>query len=117
MITSEATPFAQTGGLGEVLSALPAELAKLGLHVDVFMPKYRGITSDIYPIEKTDLAIELTLNAKKVRPKFGGLRPDRRAAICSWNVMSTTTGSISMVRPKKITMITLSVSSFSRGPR
>jgi starch synthase len=66
MITSEATPFAQTGGLGEVLSALPAELAKLGLHVDVLMPKYRGITPDKYPMEKMDRAIELTLNAKRV---------------------------------------------------
>ena len=70
MITSEATPFAQTGGLGEVLSALPAELAKLGLHVDVLMPKYRGITSDVYSIEKTDLSIEFTLNAKKVSARI-----------------------------------------------
>ncbi|MGO9120569.1 MAG: glycogen synthase GlgA [Desulfomonilaceae bacterium] len=66
MIASEATPFAQTGGLGEVLSALPAELAQLGLHIDVLMPKYRGITPEKYDIQKTDLAFELTLNAKKV---------------------------------------------------
>ena len=42
VITSEATPFAQTGGLGEVLSALPAELAKLGLHVDVLYAEISG---------------------------------------------------------------------------
>ena len=39
MITPEATPFAQTGGLGEVMSALPVELAGLGVEVDVLMPK------------------------------------------------------------------------------
>lgn len=78
MITSEATPFAQTGGLGEVLSALPAELAKRGLHVDVLMPKYRGITPDKYPIEKTDLAIELTLNAKRVSAQIWQLEADPR---------------------------------------
>ncbi len=70
MIASEATPFAQTGGLGEVLSALPAELAQLGLQVDVLMPKYRGITPEIYDIKKTDLAFELTLNAKQVSARI-----------------------------------------------
>ncbi len=70
MIASEATPFAQTGGLGEVLSALPAELAQLGLHIDVLMPKYRGITPEKYNIQKTDLAFELTLNAKKVSARI-----------------------------------------------
>ena len=66
MITPEATPFAQTGGLGEVISALPAELAGLGVEVDVVMPKYRGISSDNYDIQKMDLTINVTLNAKKV---------------------------------------------------
>ena len=53
MITPEVTPFAQTGGLGEVLSALPGELAELGVEVDVFMPKYRGIDCDKYGLKET----------------------------------------------------------------
>jgi starch synthase len=66
MITPEATPFAQTGGLGEVLSALPAELAQLGLGVDVFMPKYRGIDCDKYGLKETGLKIQVDLNARTV---------------------------------------------------
>jgi starch synthase len=74
MVTPEATPFAQTGGLGEVLSALPPELAKLGVEVDVLMPKYRGITPEAFGIKKADLRIELTLNAKRVDADFWQLR-------------------------------------------
>lgn len=66
MVTPEATPFAQTGGLGEVLSALPAELAGLGAEVDVLMPKYRGVHPDRFAMERTDLRIEVTLNAREV---------------------------------------------------
>jgi starch synthase len=45
MVASEATPFAKTGGLADVIGALPQALAKLGHTVDVVMPRYRGITS------------------------------------------------------------------------
>ena len=40
MITSEAAPFAKTGGLADVLGALPPALAKLGEEVGVVMPRY-----------------------------------------------------------------------------
>lgn len=70
MITPEATPFAQTGGLGEVLSALPAELAGLGVEVDVVMPKYRGIHPDKFDLEKLDISIDVTLNAKEVTSRL-----------------------------------------------
>lgn len=66
MVTPEATPFAQTGGLGEVLSALPAELAALGLEVDVLLPKYRGITTDRYDLRRLDPQVEVTLNARAI---------------------------------------------------
>ncbi len=77
MITSEASPYAQTGGLGEVLSALPAELVEMGLEVDVFMPKYKTITAEKYPIENTGLKIEITLNAKPVQAGLWSLVNDR----------------------------------------
>ena len=44
MVASEVHPFAKTGGLADVLGALPPALVKLGHHVDVVMPKYRGIS-------------------------------------------------------------------------
>ena len=43
MIASEASPFAKTGGLADVLGSLPAALARLGDEVAVVLPKYRGI--------------------------------------------------------------------------
>jgi starch synthase len=46
MVGSEAVPYAKTGGLADVLGALPAALARLGHQVDVVMPRYRGITLD-----------------------------------------------------------------------
>jgi starch synthase len=44
MVASEVHPFAKTGGLADVLGALPPALTKLGHQVDVVMPRYRGIT-------------------------------------------------------------------------
>src|SRR5215510_14033745 len=45
MVASEVHPFAKTGGLADVLGALPQALTKLGHHVDVVMPRYRGVTA------------------------------------------------------------------------
>ncbi len=45
MIGSEAVPFAKTGGLADVLGALPVALARLGWSVDVALPRYRGVTA------------------------------------------------------------------------
>jgi len=44
-VASEAVPFAKTGGLADVIGALPAALGRLGHDVDVVMPRYRGITA------------------------------------------------------------------------
>jgi starch synthase len=43
MVTPEAHPFAKTGGLAEVASALPDALARLGHDVTIVMPSYQGI--------------------------------------------------------------------------
>jgi starch synthase len=45
MIASECVPFAKTGGLADVVGALPRALANLGHRVDVVIPRYRGITA------------------------------------------------------------------------
>ena len=45
MIASEAAPFAKTGGLADVVAALPRALARLDHSVDVVIPRYRGIVA------------------------------------------------------------------------
>jgi starch synthase len=42
---SEALPYAKTGGLADVIEALPRALVKLGHEVAVFLPRYRGVKS------------------------------------------------------------------------
>lgn len=47
LVASEASPFIKSGGLGDVMGALPKQLSKNGLEVTVVIPKYRTINSDI----------------------------------------------------------------------
>jgi starch synthase len=43
IIGSEAVPFVKTGGLADVLGALPPALARLGWDVTLVLPRYRGV--------------------------------------------------------------------------
>ncbi len=46
MAASECVPFVKTGGLADVLGALPWALAELGHEVGVFLPRYRSVRLD-----------------------------------------------------------------------
>ena len=47
MVASEAAPFVKTGGLGDVMQALPAELSKIkGNEIALFLPYYKKIKQD-----------------------------------------------------------------------
>ena len=54
LIGSEAQPFAKTGGLADVLGALPPALQRLGWDATVAIPRYRGVTAgtlvDTFPV-------------------------------------------------------------------
>ncbi len=64
MIASEAVPFAKTGGLGDVLGALPRALARLGHRVTVCLPRYRGVLPGD-PVADFDVAVgAVTLHAR-----------------------------------------------------
>ena len=43
MVASELAPYAKTGGLGDVLGALPVALDRLGHRTTIVVPKYRGV--------------------------------------------------------------------------
>ena len=46
-VASEANPFIKTGGLGDVIGALPVSLKELGQEVRVVIPNYSDINRDI----------------------------------------------------------------------
>ena len=45
-VASEALPYTKTGGLADVIEALPKALVKLGHEVAVFLPRYRGVKAN-----------------------------------------------------------------------
>jgi len=44
MVASEVSPYAKSGGLGDVAGALPKELVKLGVDCRLVLPKYKDIS-------------------------------------------------------------------------
>jgi starch synthase len=66
LATSEAVPFAKTGGLADVCGALPLELARLGHQVAVIMPAYRCVFQSGLPIEPTGITLSIPIGRKTV---------------------------------------------------
>jgi starch synthase len=56
MASSEAIPFAKTGGLADVAGTLPIELSKLGHRCSVFLPAYQ--TAKQYVYERPGIQIQ-----------------------------------------------------------
>jgi starch synthase len=59
MVTSEASPFVKTGGLGDVLGSLPAALVKRGEDVAVVLPRYR--VAQLPPAERIWYSMPLAM--------------------------------------------------------
>jgi len=74
MVASEATPFAKTGGLADVIGALPRALAGLGHAVDVVMPRYRGIDDGKLERVLTVTLGSLVADARCYATSQGGVR-------------------------------------------
>ncbi|MFZ1684425.1 MAG: glycogen synthase GlgA [Candidatus Zixiibacteriota bacterium] len=58
-IASEAAPYVRSGGLGDVLGALPKALCKLGNEVKVFIPKYGAIDTSVFPMTPTEYVVPI----------------------------------------------------------
>lgn len=71
MAGSEMNPLARTGGLGDVLDALPTALAKRGHEVSVVLPCYRGLREDRrFGIKSTGVQIALQVGAKRLEAEI-----------------------------------------------
>ena len=73
---SECVPFAKTGGLADVVGALPAELTQLGHRVTVYLPLFRGVLEKLNKPKTTipSLTIPFPFYNRFVRIVDGGLR-------------------------------------------
>ncbi|MEN6450615.1 MAG: glycogen synthase GlgA [Thermoguttaceae bacterium] len=66
LATSEAVPFAKTGGLADVCGALPIELSKLGHQPALIMPAYRQTRYCGQPIERLGIDFIVPIGSKMV---------------------------------------------------
>src|SRR6516162_7386010 len=66
-VASEALPYAKTGGLADVLEALPRSVVKLGHNVAVFLPRYRGIETNSVMMESMTIPQGTRLRFPSIR--------------------------------------------------
>lgn len=88
MVSSEAVPFAKTGGLADVVGALSAEFAELGHDVYLVIPRYPFATLNEYASEafaefsvSTPLGPIDTIVERVTSPSFSGRRIPGRLTI------------------------------------
>jgi starch synthase len=82
MVASEAAPWAKTGGLADVLSALPAALDRLGHRVTVVLPRYRGVP--LPPAQAIPRQVALGSAAHDVVFHVSSLSPNRRVVFVEY---------------------------------
>ncbi|MGZ8430021.1 MAG: glycogen/starch synthase, partial [Candidatus Deferrimicrobiaceae bacterium] len=61
LASSEIVPFAKTGGLADVVGALPKALRKIGVEADCVLPLYRCVDRDRFPFTGPGQAILVPL--------------------------------------------------------
>lgn len=80
-ITSEAVPFAKTGGLADVAGTLPGALRRLGHDARVIMPCYRSALAGPEQLRRVATSIELELDGQAYR---AGLKQAQHAGTPFW---------------------------------
>jgi starch synthase len=65
MVSSEISPFAKTGGLGDILDSLPRALRRLGLEVSLVMPAYCSIAGKGFELEDTGARLKVPVGKRR----------------------------------------------------
>jgi len=66
MAASEVVPYAKTGGLADVLGALPLALRRLGVDVAIIMPAYGLIPRARFSLRRTDWVLQVPVSRQTV---------------------------------------------------
>ena len=70
MCASEVVPFAKTGGLADVVGALPQALEEENQEVIIIMPKYKTIDDSKFKIKKIKNNISYSVTGKNIKVYF-----------------------------------------------
>jgi starch synthase len=62
--SSEAVPFAKTGGLADVSGALPRTLAQMGHEVFLILPKYRAVDETHLRLSKSEIVLKVPISQR-----------------------------------------------------
>ncbi|MFP4497243.1 MAG: glycogen synthase GlgA [Vulcanimicrobiota bacterium] len=68
--TTEAVPFAKTGGLADVTGSLPGALKNMGADVNLVMPKYSFIDDKKFKIKDTGFSFNVPMDGHDVEVKI-----------------------------------------------
>ena len=70
MVASEAVPFAKTGGLADVVGALPLALEDYGHELIICMPGYKCINNAKFKLRRVAKDISCTVIGSKIKVYF-----------------------------------------------
>lgn len=65
-LTTEAVPFAKTGGLADVCGALPSRVAALGHRAAIIMPAFRSVHHCDLKVVPTDISFAVSMSPRKL---------------------------------------------------
>ena len=77
-VSAEVVPYSKTGGLGDVSSAIPKAMEKLGHKVIIFTPLYKSVDIEKHDIKlvKKDLLAPVGNEAEVIFDLFETIHPD-----------------------------------------
>lgn len=81
-VSPEIEPFARTGGLGDVLGALPKSVAKLGHKVCLFMPLYKQVNRRELHLSPARITVAVSMPDKpSIGHVYSSYMPDTRIPV------------------------------------